>query len=87
MFRPCCIVAQVWNTGCNLSIWFLVCFICFYKALRGVLGDDLVPTQFAHTFPFLLLLRVIYGFLVSDETADGADSSRQLHNYCRHSVY
>lgn len=58
--------AQVWNTGCNLSIAFLVSFICFYKALRGVLLNPLwVPIQFAHTFPLLLLFYVVVSFLVS----------------------
>ncbi|CAM9750231.1 unnamed protein product [Discosporangium mesarthrocarpum] len=51
---PC---EQVWNTGCDLSIAFLLSVICFYKALRGVLiNEEMVPSQFAHTFPLLLLL-------------------------------
>eukprot|EP00903_Cladosiphon_okamuranus_P016627 g15335.t1 len=58
---PC---EQVWNTGCNLSIAFLVSFICFYKCLRGVLlNPKLVPIQFAHIFPLLLLLFMLYCFL------------------------
>lgn len=60
--------SQVWNTGCNLSIAFLVSFICFYKALRGVLLDPtLMPAQFAHTFPLLLLLYMLHCFLVRQE--------------------
>lgn len=58
---------QIWNTGCNLSIAFLVSFICFYKALRGVLLDpNLVPSQFAHTFPLLLFLYMLHCFFVSE---------------------
>eukprot|EP00904_Undaria_pinnatifida_P011262 jgi/Undpi1/7266/HiC_scaffold_22.g09739.m1 len=58
---PC---EQVWNTGCNLSIAFLVSFICFYKALRGVLlNPTWVPIQFAHTFPLLLFFYVILCFV------------------------
>ncbi|CAB1112597.1 unnamed protein product [Ectocarpus sp. CCAP 1310/34] len=58
---PC---EQVWNTGCNLSIAFLVSFICFYKCLRGVLlNPTWVPIQFAHTFPLLLLFYMLLCFL------------------------
>ncbi|CAM9905331.1 unnamed protein product, partial [Ectocarpus fasciculatus] len=60
---PC---EQVWNAGCNLSIAFLVSFICFYKCLRGVLlNPTWVPIQFAHTFPLLLLFYMLLCFLVS----------------------
>lgn len=57
---------KVWNAGCNLSIAFLVSFICFYKCLRGVLlNPTWVPIQFAHTFPLLLLFYMLLCFLVS----------------------
>ncbi|CAB1109344.1 unnamed protein product [Ectocarpus sp. CCAP 1310/34] len=38
--RVCSLRAErVWNTGCNLSIAFLVSFIYFYKCLRGTLRN------------------------------------------------
>ncbi|CAN0390980.1 unnamed protein product, partial [Phaeothamnion confervicola] len=40
-------VEQVWNVGCDLSIAWLVSFLCFYKALRGVLVNPVImPSQF-----------------------------------------
>ena len=68
-------MSKVWNAGCNLSIAFLVSFICFYKCLRGVLlNPTLVPIQFAHTFPLLLLFYMLLCFLVREE---GAQSEKR----------
>ncbi|CAN0227530.1 unnamed protein product [Ascophyllum nodosum] len=57
---PC---EEVWNAGCNMSIWFLVFFISFYKALRGAMGG-LFREEFAHAFPGFLLCYMLFVFLI-----------------------
>lgn len=53
----------MWNIGCNLTVAFLVSFILFYKALRGMLGKTDIALP--HALPLLLLLYMLYVFLVS----------------------
>ncbi|CAM9238769.1 unnamed protein product [Chrysoparadoxa australica] len=47
---------EVAQMGCDLTSAYLLSFLCFYKAIRGVLiSPQLMPSQFAHTFPLMLL--------------------------------
>jgi len=56
---PC---LSVWKAAGELSFAWMLSFICFYKALRGVFLDT-VPPQLAHAFPLLLFLYVGYRML------------------------
>jgi hypothetical protein len=43
------------NIGLDLAIAWLLSFICFWKALRGVFLAG-VPPQLAHAFPVTLFV-------------------------------
>jgi hypothetical protein len=50
---------DLWTWASELSIAFLVGFLCFYKAFRGVFLHRL-PSKFAHTIPLVLFTFTAY---------------------------
>ena len=67
--------------ACDLSIACLASLLCFNKAIQGSLQDaNLVPPQFAHTFPLLLFAYVAQKLLLPWRLRGTVHSEYQMYD-------